>query len=89
MEKEYVSIKNLVLKSETAEYPNGANSPTVVARYTCPCGAGEVVERNVVGFHDRTVTLECAECEKELHSFVDIVGLEFVFYHKESKNGKI
>ena len=89
MIEKYVSIEELALKSKVDEYPKGANSPTVVTRYACPCGKGEVVDRNTVGFNDRFVTLECRRCRRTYHPFVDIVGCDFCFYEKEQGDGKI
>ena len=76
----YIKIKDLRLIDTAKEYPNGANSPTLVTRYVCPCGKGEIVERNTVGFNDHFVTLKCDECLKTYHPFIDISGFDFKLY---------
>ena len=79
METYTVKISKLKKISEAEEYPDGANSPTVVTKYRCLCGKGEIVEENTIGFNDHFVMLECEECEKKYHPFVDIVGYDFRF----------
>lgn len=73
----YIEIEKIPLIERTEQYPDGANSPTVVTRYRCPCGKGELVEENTIGFNDHFVTLECKQCLKKYHPFVDIVGYDF------------
>lgn len=83
MESRYVSVKSLRHLSKKNEYPSGANSPTVVTRYKCLCGKGEIVKYDTVGFNDCFVTLACKECEKIYHSFIDISGEDFKLYLME------
>ena len=46
-------------------YPNGANSPTEVTTYKCPCKKGFIVYENVRGFGDRYAYFKCKACEKK------------------------
>ena len=80
MESVSILIKKLKRLGEEDQYPDGANSPTRVTRYRCPCRKGELVEYNTIGFGDHFVQLECERCEEVYHPFVDIVGREFVLY---------
>ena len=77
-----IKIATLRKLSEKEEYPNGANSPTIVSEYSCPCGKGKIVEYNTIGFGDHFAMLECDECAKKYHATVDIIGLEFRLYEK-------
>lgn len=83
MEKLSIRISDLSVKRRKEKYPKGANSPTFITVYTCPCGRGKVVESNTVGFDDHFVTLACRACLKKYHPFVDIVGYDFEFYVKD------
>lgn len=77
-----IKIADLTKLGEKEEYPNGANSLTIITSYSCPCGNGEIVEYNTIGFDDRFVSLECKECLKKYHSSIDIVGAWFRLYEK-------
>lgn len=77
-----IKIADLIKLGEKEEYPNGANSPTIITRYACPCGNGEIVEYNTIGFDDHFVSLECKECLKKYHSSIDIIGAWFRLYEK-------
>lgn len=77
-----IEIKKLKLIEDKDTYPDGANSPTVVIKYQCPCGKGQIVDENVVGFNDRVVTLECKNCLKKYNLFIDIIGFDFRLYEK-------
>ena len=59
MLSEYVPINSLRLIKSKETYPKGANSPTIIKKYSCPCGRGKLVEENTIGFNDHFVTLEC------------------------------
>lgn len=76
----YIKIKNLPILSREEEYRDGANSPTVVTRYACPCKQGEIVEKNTVGFHDRFISLKCEKCLQTYDSFISISGDDFKLY---------
>ena len=76
----YIPIKKLKKISCIEAYPGNANSPTYITTYECLCGKGKIVEDNTVGFNDHFVTFECRNCEKKYHSFIDIIGYDFVFY---------
>lgn len=76
----YVEIKSLKKIESKDTYPDGANSPTVVTKYVCPCGKGEIVDENVIGFNDRTITLECKNCLKKYRGYIDIIGYDFKLY---------
>ena len=82
METRNIKRSSLEFIESRDHYPDGANSPTVVTRYKCPCKEGEIVEENTIGFNDHFVTLECEKCEKKYHPFIDMVGDEFVLYKK-------
>ena len=75
----YIEKKDILIERKET-YPDGANSPTIVTRYRCPCGKGEMVEENTIGFGDHFVTLECKRCLRKYHPFVDIVGDAFKLY---------
>ena len=77
-----IKIADLIKLEEKEEYPNGANSPTIITKYSCPCGNGEIVEQNTIGFGDHFVSLECKECLKKYHAFIDIMGMWFRLYEK-------
>lgn len=79
----YIEIESLPVIARTEEYPDGANSPTIVTKYRCPCGKGQLVEYNTIGFDDHFVNLECKKCLRKFESFVDIVGYDFKLYPKE------
>ena len=61
-----IKIKKLKLIEKTDTYPDGANSPTVITKYVCPCGKGQIIDENVVGFNDRVIYLKCKNCLKKL-----------------------
>ena len=77
-----IKISDLVKLEEKEEYPNGANSPTIITSYSCPCKNGEIVEYKTIGFGDHFVTLECKECLKRYHASIDIIGSCFRIYEK-------
>ena len=80
MEKEYIKISSLERMRQEDVFPYGANSPTTVTVYKCPCGQGRIVDTNVVGFNDSCITLECKNCEKKYRTYVDLIGYDFCFY---------
>ncbi len=47
------------------EYQDGANVPTTVTEYECPCGKGKVVYEKVAGFGDTYAYIACEECKKQ------------------------
>ena len=51
-----------------------ANPPTLAKTYQCFCKKGFIIEERVIGFNDHFATLECEECEKKYHSFLDFYG---------------
>ena len=68
-------------KIETKDkYPDGANSPTVVQTYECFCGKGKIIDENVIGFNDRTITLKCEHCQKEYRSYIYLSGNDWKVY---------
>ncbi len=77
-----IKIKSLKKIKSADTYPDGANSPTVITKYTCPCGKGQIVDENVVGFNDRVITLECKKCLKTYEYYIDIIGYDFRLYEK-------
>lgn len=79
----YIEIKKLQLLERKDEYPEGANSPTIVTEYRCLCKEGKLVEYNTVGFNDHFVTLECKKCLRKFQPYVDIVGNSFKLYPKK------
>lgn len=79
----YIDIEELKKLKTKETYPKGANSPTVITKYVCPCGKGKIVESNTVGFNDHFVTLKCRKCLKTYHPFIDISGSDFKLYPKE------
>ena len=80
MDAKYVKISKLKKISTVDKYPDGANSSTIVTRYECLCGKGEIIEENTIGFNDHFVSLECKSCEKKYRPFIDISGYDFKFY---------
>ncbi len=56
---------NATLLKEEEIYPNGANSPTVVYTYECPCKASTIEYVTVPGFNDRYLKINCERCEKK------------------------
>ena len=65
--------KTAVLIAEEEEYQGGANYPSIVKRYRCACGVGEVVETRLPGFGERYVDLRCEAC-KEAYKIVEGCG---------------
>ena len=56
---------NAIKVKESDVYPNGANSPTEVSVYKCPCKKGFIVYENVRGFDDSYAYFKCKDCEKK------------------------
>ncbi len=83
MNSVYFKIKSFSIISKEEVYPGTSNSPTYITKYRCPCGKGEIVEENTVGFNDHFVVLKCPECLKKYRSYVDIVGYDFRFYSED------
>ena len=77
---DYKFIKKTAPILEEEIYPDGANSPTIHKEYVCFCGKGKIIEERVVGFNDHYITLECSECEKKYHSFIDSSGNDWKVY---------
>ena len=75
-----IKIKSLKVIEHVDTYPDGANSPTVVTKYVCPCGKGQIIDENVVGFNDRVIYLKCKTCLKKYHEYIDIIGYDFKLY---------
>ena len=75
---DYIPMDELKLISQKDTYPKGANSPTLVTTYRCPCGWGRIVIRDVRGFDDCTIQLECLLCLRKYHPYMDRIGDEFV-----------
>ena len=67
---------------EEMRYPNGANMPTIVKEYACPCGAGKVVEERVPGFGDWFAYLDCPTCREK---YSVITGCGHIWELKERK----
>ena len=78
-----VDIKDLKLIRAYEKYPRGANSPTIIKKYKCPCGRGKIIEQNTIGFNDHFVTLNCRRCLKTYQPFVDICGDSFELSSKD------
>ena len=62
-------------------YENGANSPTVVETYRCPCRRGTVVRTYVPGFNDDSYSLECERCLKKFDFYVESYDNKLVLYY--------
>lgn len=43
---------------------DGANVPTQVTEYVCPCGKGKIVYERVGGFNDSYAYIDCEDCKK-------------------------
>jgi hypothetical protein len=80
MDYKYIKITNKI--KEEIKYPKGANTPTYITTYECLCGCGVIVERDVRGFNDHFITIDCKKCLEKYHSFVDVVGYEWKIYLK-------
>ena len=80
MRVEYMPLTQK-LKEEDV-YPDGANSPTRVTAYICPCGEGTVEYHRVVGFGDEYTVIRCPACEKT-YSLIDLCGSQWKCYRYE------
>ncbi len=51
--------------SDVKTYPQGANHPTIIVKYPCPCGKGIIEYGRVPGFDDEYVIIRCKECDEK------------------------
>ena len=59
--------------------PEGANVPTLVSRYRCPCRKGTVTNERIPGFGEDYFVIDCPVCD-EKYGYVERVGYELYFY---------
>ena len=59
--------------------PRGANFPTVIEVYRCPCGRGKAEHHCVPGFDDDFYLLKCRRCKKR-YTYVERVGNSWRLY---------
>lgn len=59
--------------------PEGANVPTIVTRYRCPCRKGTIANERIPGFGEDYFVIECPVCD-EKYGYVERVGYELYFY---------
>lgn len=57
--------KTAKLLSVDDEYPDGANVPTRIYKYECPCGKGVIQYCRVSGFGDYYTDVECPTCKEK------------------------
>ena len=80
-----ITIKKTNMIKEEDITPKGANSPTYKYIYECLCKEGEITEEVTPGFNDSFVTLNCKNCLKKYHSFIDYLGNMWSLYEKEKQ----
>lgn len=64
-------------------YPSGANSPTRVTTYVCPCGQGTVEHHDVLGFSDEYTVIRCPACKKT-YPLIELGGAQWKCYRNEN-----
>ncbi len=57
--------KTAKLLNREKRYPNGANSPTEVYTYECPCKKGTIEYTTVPGFGDCYAMIHCEACKSQ------------------------
>ena len=72
-----VPIPKILKKYE--EYEDGANIPTYVTVYKCPCKKGRIKHYRIPGFDDDYYTIECPVCDKK-YDYVTRCGTDFELY---------
>ena len=60
-------------------FREGANVPTIVTRYRCPCRRGTIANERIPGFGEDYFVIECPRCD-EKYGYVERVGYELYFY---------
>ncbi len=70
---ENLNDSNAKLLSTKELYPDGANAPTVVYTYECPCKNSTLEYVTVPGFNDRYLQINCERC-KEMYKIITGCG---------------
>lgn len=69
-----VEINALELIERKVAPDNRENTYSVITRYRCQCGGGEIVRYDNATQNNSFATIKCAECRRRLRPFAFVEG---------------